>query len=187
MPALKERLHAAAFASPTEIQAQTIPLALEGRDVVGVAETVRLYMYARSQLLIHFTTQGSGKTLAYGLPIIQRIVAAAAESSNNHETTRTLKALILAPTRELALQVCEHLRAICPPVPPADEDGIRPPPIVSVAAIVGGMSAQKQKRILGRGLDILIATPGRLWDIIQEVGISHFPAQFGGFQLTCGI
>lgn len=118
----------------------------------------------------HVTIQGSGKTLAYGLPIVQRIVAA---STGSHENTRVLKALILAPTRELALQVCEHLRAICPPVPPADEDGMRPPPIVSVAAIVGGMSSQKQRRILDRGVDILIATPGRLWDIIQEVGTAH--------------
>lgn len=51
----------------------------------------------------------------------------------------------------------------------ADAAGKKPPPPVSIAAVVGGMSSQKQKRILERGLDVLIATPGRLWDIIQEV------------------
>lgn len=51
----------------------------------------------------------------------------------------------------------------------AEGPGVKPPPLVSIAAIVGGMSLQKQKRILDRGLDILVATPGRLWDIIQEV------------------
>lgn len=88
------------------------------------------------------------------------------------DNARTLKALILAPTRELALQVCEHLRAICPPASLPGEDGVRPPPIVSVAAIVGGMSSQKQRRVLDQGVDILIGTPGRLWDIIQEVSQS---------------
>ncbi|KAF8320485.1 DEAD-domain-containing protein [Clavulina sp. PMI_390] len=149
-PMVKERLYEAGFTSPTEIQSQTLPSALDGRDVVGVAET------------------GSGKTLAYGLPIIQHAITAYAASSDNAASRRPLKALVLTPTRELALQVCEHLRAMCPPVLPADDDGVRPPPIVSVAAIVGGMSSQKQKRILERGVDILIGTPGRLWDIIQE-------------------
>lgn len=83
-------------------------------------------------------------------------------------TRRSVKALILVPTRELALQVSEHLHAIVK-AGPSEGPGPRPPPPVSVAAIVGGMSMHKQKRILERGVDVLIATPGRLWDIIQEV------------------
>ena len=120
---------------------------------------------------------------------------------------RNLRALILAPTRELALQVSSHLNTCLNPVTPPDmivkeenndgsqaawrlrrkskgeaksqaNDGkvgslryVKPksPPLVSVAAIVGGMSAQKQRRILDRGVDVLVATPGRLWDIMQEV------------------
>jgi len=90
-----------------------------------------------------------------------------------------LRALILGPTRELALQVSFHLNSLLtsikdPAITDKDGTGIPPlknlPPHVSVAAIVGGMSAQKQKRILDRGVDVLVATPGRLWDIMQDVG-----------------
>ena len=90
--------------------------------------------------------------------------------------------MILAPTRELALQVSSHLNSLLTSIEFSkdptltDKDGaIQPklrnlPPHVSVTAIVGGMSAQKQKRILDRGVDVLVATPGRLWDIMQDVG-----------------
>lgn len=99
---------------------------------------------------------------------------------------RKLCALILAPTRELAFQVSSHLRECLNSIndfvategtgPPQKTKGKRkekstakPPPPVSVAAVVGGMSAHKQRRILDRGVDILVATPGRLWDIMEEV------------------
>lgn len=100
---------------------------------------------------------------------------------------RPLRALVLAPTRELALQVSQHLNAclsyhdiatIAREYPKKGKgkatDGKGPsmpraPPPVSVAAIVGGMSAQKQGRILERGVDVLVATPGRLWDILEGV------------------
>lgn len=97
-------------------------------------------------------------------------------------------ALILAPTRELALQVSAHLNACLNAVEDIDEEKskkgkgkakqaekpaeTRSPPLVSVAAIVGGMSAQKQRRILDRGVDVLVATPGRLWDIMEDVCVS---------------
>jgi ATP-dependent RNA helicase DDX24/MAK5 len=84
---------------------------------------------------------------------------------------RLVKALILAPTRELAMQVSTHLNACLNPLvksEKASESGQKAPR-VSVAAIVGGISPQKQKRILDRGVDILVATPGRLWDIMGEV------------------
>ena len=87
-----------------------------------------------------------------------------------------MRALILAPTRELALQISSHLNAClndihAPEERLASNDPKVPklPPLVSVAAVVGGMSPHKQKRILSRGVDVLVATPGRLWDIMQEV------------------
>lgn len=91
---------------------------------------------------------------------------------------RQLQALILAPTRELALQVSEHLNACLDQLFAAqtqtkdeehNESEPKAPPPISVAAIVGGMSAQKQRRILSRGVDILVATPGRFWDLCGEV------------------
>ena len=90
--------------------------------------------------------------------------------------------MILTPTRELALQVSSHLNSLVTsfefskdPTSTDNDSAKQPklknlPPHVSVAAIVGGMSAQKQKRILDRGVDVLVATPGRLWDIMQDVG-----------------
>lgn len=107
--------------------------------------------------------------MAYGLPILQHLLKEkiGAESLSK----RTIKALILAPTRELALQVSTHLNTCLNPLAKTDKteaysSGV---PRVSVAAVVGGMSSQKQKRILDRGLDVLVATPGRLWDIMGEV------------------
>ncbi|KAI0763081.1 DEAD-domain-containing protein [Trametes elegans] len=188
-PQLGRALHAKKFTDPTPIQAQTLPLALKGRDVVGVAET------------------GSGKTLAYGLPILHHLLTEAySRPIPSLKIRRPVRALILAPTRELALQVSSHLNACLTPAEiedempepmdgsadtpakdktsqqphgkgkgkakaaPVDARSTKPkhPPLVSVAAIVGGMSAQKQRRILLRGVDVLVATPGRLWDIIQE-------------------
>ena len=142
--------------------------------------------------------------------------AHARKKAGTFKRKRKLSALILAPTRELALQVTAHLNNCLNPVDvstigikqeevdsaalssedvalkgkkrkgktngssKATEKDVskqsvftaaqpKGPPLVSVAAIVGGMSAQKQRRILDRGLDILVATPGRLWDILQEV------------------
>ncbi|KAG6889409.1 hypothetical protein C0992_005331 [Termitomyces sp. T32_za158] len=137
---------------------------------------------------------GSGKTLAYGLPILHYLLSQPRPKPN---TKRRLRALILAPTRELALQVSSHLNATLNLVDEeqslSEESGVqdgeltkkakakvkikeklpvpatkKSPPHVSVAAIVGGMSAQKQRRILDRGVDVLVATPGRLWDIMEN-------------------
>ncbi|KAJ7108563.1 ATP-dependent RNA helicase MAK5 [Mycena epipterygia] len=162
-PQLLRVLHSKGFLSPTPIQAAAIPFAMSDRDVVGVAQT------------------GSGKTLAYGLPILHRLLSCARPLS---KAKRQLGALILAPTRELALQVSSHLNACLNAVEPIDETKskkskgkatqgektaeVRSPPLVSVAAIVGGMSSQKQRRILDRGVDVLVATPGRLWDIMED-------------------
>lgn len=142
--------------------------------------------------------QGSGKTLAYGLPILHYLLC---QPHPRLGKRRPVKALILAPTRELALQISSHLNECLSPIEndasqhEMEKDGgkgkgakpkgtgkgkekekatpnpstKRSPPHVSVAAIVGGMSSQKQRRILDRGVDVLVATPGRLWDIMEDV------------------
>jgi ATP-dependent RNA helicase DDX24/MAK5 len=135
--------------------------------------------------------QGSGKTLAYGLPILNRLLSDI-QSDVMDGKRRDLKALVLAPTRELALQVATHLRECFnsdllnrnepidstrkqkgrPKTNDPQPSQVRSPPLVSIAAIVGGMSSQKQQRILCRGVDVLVATPGRLWDILEEVSIT---------------
>ncbi|KAH7920183.1 ATP-dependent RNA helicase [Leucogyrophana mollusca] len=174
---LLQVLHNREFTSPTPIQSKALPVAMAGRDLVGVAET------------------GSGKTLAYGLPILHHILS----HPRPPRTKRRLQALVLAPTRELALQVSDHLDAFARSVEvplkeeaqeinlsdkspkgkekakersdkSADKKPVTAgtPPLVSIAAIVGGMSAQKQHRVLNRGVDILVATPGRLWDLLEE-------------------
>jgi ATP-dependent RNA helicase DDX24/MAK5 len=130
--------------------------------------------------------QGSGKTLAYGLPILSKLLEEM--QSQPLRKKRHVSALVLTPTRELALQVSSHLNACLTPAPLLDTEATprgrsaktlkgkaigapmsKVPPLVSVAAIVGGMSPQKQRRILNRGVDVLIATPGRLWDLLEEV------------------
>jgi len=111
--------------------------------------------------------QGSGKTLAFGLPIMQLLVdrrqaaAGLAADTENTQGTNTqrpdaLRALVLAPTRELAMQVSEHLTAI------GQRIG------VWVVPIVGGISQQKQERLLSKRPEVVVATPGRLWDLMKE-------------------
>ncbi|WP_407636864.1 DEAD/DEAH box helicase [Hamadaea tsunoensis] len=117
---------------PFEIQAATVPDALAGRDVLGRGQT------------------GSGKTLAFGLPALAR-VAASGKARPRHP-----KALIMVPTRELAMQVADALR------PLGKELG------VFLATAVGGVPYDRQISGLERGLDILIATPGRLGDLINR-------------------
>lgn len=115
--------------------------------------------------------QGSGKTLAFGLPIIQTLLAekqqtAAAAADTNSNTLQKkassspLRALILAPTRELALQVSNHLKVIGEPCG------------IWVVPIVGGISQQKQERLLSKSPEIVVATPGRLWELMRD-GYSH--------------
>ncbi|QRV91424.1 DEAD/DEAH box helicase [Ceratobasidium sp. AG-Ba] len=137
-PTISQSLLSLSFKNPTPIQKASLPPARDGHDIIGVAET------------------GSGKTLAYALPILHHILS-------QPKRKRELVALILAPTRELALQVCEHLKAVVSDA--KDDNGV---PYVSAAAIVGGLSLQKQRRVLERGADIIVATPGRLWDVLGE-------------------
>ena len=75
---------------------------------------------------------------------------------------------MLCPTRELALQVVDHLQSVLKQALPEKQG----PPRISIGSVIGGLSAQKQKRIVERGCDILVATPGRLWDLMKSVGVS---------------
>jgi ATP-dependent RNA helicase RhlE len=115
------------ISDPTEIQIKTIPQAIAGRDIMGSAET------------------GSGKTLAFLLPIIQRL--------GGPGPTR---ALVLAPTRELALQIEANAKIY------GRTAGLR------TVAVVGGESLPRQIKALRTGVDILVATPGRLNDLIER-------------------
>ena len=156
---------------------------------------------ARSSGCISLTVtdiQGSGKTLAYSLPILSHLLAHPLPTA----ARRPLSALVLCPTRELALQVVDHLQRVVKHIeaamyPDEDEqdDAVAVNPIgkgqgkgkglgkgaqgsqkknrvprISIGSVVGGLSAHKQKRIVDRGADVLVATPGRLWDLIKSVG-----------------
>ncbi|KAK4701559.1 ATP-dependent RNA helicase DDX24/MAK5, partial [Phenoliferia sp. Uapishka_3] len=140
------------------------------RDLVGVAQT------------------GSGKTLAYGLPILSYILnnpapagpsPSAEPFADDPPPFSRLVALILAPTRELALQVRAALSEVGMRTNKLLPEELQDPTVnaprkrerghhVSVVALTGGMSVEKQKRQLSRGADILVATPGRLWDLLGE-------------------
>ncbi len=120
------------------------PALRDHRDVLGAAET------------------GSGKTLAFGLPILQKILdMQEGEGGASSNIRGRLHALIFTPTRELALQVKDHLTAIARPL------GIK------VAAVVGGLAMPKQDRLLSQGPEIVVGTPGRLWEVISS-GNPHF-------------
>ncbi|CAO3565128.1 unnamed protein product [Mortierella alpina] len=137
-PLIENALRKQKFAKPSPIQEQALPLGLAGRDVVGVAET------------------GSGKTLAFGLPIAHFLAQQAEQAkANGTPLEESLTALILTPTRELAIQVKDHLVAF------TQFSGHH------VVPIVGGMSIQKQTRQLDRNPAIIVATPGRLWELIS--------------------
>lgn len=127
LKALKE----AGYSEPTPIQQQAIPPVLEGRDLMGCAQT------------------GTGKTCAFAVPIIQRL--AKSEGGKG-----TIRALILTPTRELALQIYENVCQYARYMP------------CSAAVIFGGVSQVPQVEAIERGVDILIATPGRLWDLMGQ-------------------
>ncbi|MGV1755873.1 DEAD/DEAH box helicase [Rhizobium sp. A22-96] len=125
------------FSTPTPIQAQAIPLVLQGRDLVGLAQT------------------GTGKTAAFGLPIIEMLLKDAKRPDN-----RTVRTLILAPTRELVNQIADNLKLF------VRKTALR------INVVVGGASINKQQLQLERGTDILVATPGRLLDLISRRALS---------------
>ncbi|EKO3928159.1 DEAD/DEAH box helicase [Vibrio metschnikovii] len=130
-PTLVESLNALGIETPTEIQIQAIPPILAGHDVLAGAQT------------------GTGKTAAFGLPILQRL---AASKTSIDLSSRDIRALVLVPTRELAQQVFESLTAYA-----KDSE-------LKIVVAYGGTSMSVQKQHLRGGADVLIATPGRLLD-----------------------
>ncbi|WP_343032446.1 DEAD/DEAH box helicase [Tritonibacter litoralis] len=135
-PQLLKRLEAMELSTPTPIQARAIPHALQGRDVLGLAQT------------------GTGKTAAFGIPLVAQMLA-----YGRKPAAGTARALILAPTRELVNQISETLKALTESTP------------VRVTVIVGGVSINPQITRLSRGTDIVVATPGRLLDIMEREAI----------------
>lgn len=121
------------YTTPTPIQQQSIPPILEGRDIFGCAQT------------------GTGKTAAFALPILQLL-----DSNQQHNNTRAIKALILAPTRELALQISDSFKDY--------GHNLK----LSHTTVFGGVSQLAQTKALRAGVDILIATPGRLLDLMNQ-------------------
>ena len=124
------------YTEPTPIQAQAIPLILEGRDLMGGAQT------------------GTGKTAGFTLPMLQRLAPHANTSAS--PARHQVRGLILAPTRELAAQIEESVRAY------GKHLGLR------CSVVFGGISIDPQIQALRRGVEILVATPGRLLDHVQQ-------------------
>lgn len=128
-PSVRRGVDGLGFTEPTPIQVQTIPAALEGRDILGLAQT------------------GTGKTAAFALPLLERL---------NRNRRRGPRALILAPTRELALQITAEINAL------AKFAG------VTTVTVIGGVSQGPQVRGLRARPDIVVACPGRLLDLMQQ-------------------
>jgi ATP-dependent RNA helicase RhlE len=125
-PRLLDKIESLGYSTPTPIQHKAIPFAVEGKDIVGIAQT------------------GTGKTLAYGIPMVQQL------------TQRKGKALVLAPTRELAIQINAHLKPFT--------QALHMP----TAVLIGGERMGKQIAALKRNPRIIVATPGRLIDLIGQ-------------------
>ncbi|MFV0490234.1 MAG: DEAD/DEAH box helicase [Pseudorhodobacter sp.] len=123
--------------SPTPIQAQAIPHIMKGRDLMGLAQT------------------GTGKTAAFGLPLLHRLL-----DIGHPPGPRNVRALILAPTRELTTQIRDNLEIFTKGTP------------VKVTMVVGGASINRQSQALAKGTDVLVATPGRLIDLLERGDVS---------------
>ena len=126
------------FSTPTPIQAEAIPAILQGADLLGAAQT------------------GSGKTAAFALPLLQQL------QRSTPDKPRRVRALVLVPTRELAAQVGEVLRSLAQHLPQPQP---QPP---KVAIVFGGVSINPQMMGLRGGVDIVVATPGRLLDLVEH-------------------
>ena len=122
------------YVTPTPIQAQTIPLACQVRDVIGIAQT------------------GTGKTAAFALPILNHLF-----NKRQRPAQKSCRVLVLSPTRELSGQIADSFRAY--------GRHIRP---LEIALAIGGVPINRQVRALARGVEVLVATPGRLLDLVNQ-------------------
>src|SRR5882724_186686 len=127
-PSLKERLVAGRFTTPTPVQAAAIPQALDGKDVIATAQT------------------GTGKTLAFLIPVIEKLLT---------QQKQGIAALVLVPTRELAMQVATQYNALRGKLPAA-------------ALVVGGLPERQQLMAIRNGARLMVATPGRLEDYLDR-------------------
>jgi len=122
------------YVTPTPIQHQTIPIAAQGRDVIGIAQT------------------GTGKTAAFALPILNHLF-----KKRQRPAQKSCRVLVLSPTRELSSQIADSFRAY--------GRHIRP---LEIALAIGGVPINRQVRALARGAEVLVATPGRLLDLVHQ-------------------
>ena len=136
-PTILKALEKTSLRTPTPIQVQAIPHVMAGRDLMGLAQT------------------GTGKTAAFGLPLLHRLL-----DMGHPPAPKTVRALILAPTRELVNQITDNLEIFTRGTP------------VKVTMVVGGASLFKQAERLKRGSDVLVATPGRLIDLLERGDVS---------------
>jgi ATP-dependent RNA helicase RhlE len=130
---LLENITRAGYLTPTEIQAEAIPVLLQGKDLLGIAQT------------------GTGKTAAFCLPILQKLI-----SDSHKRTMGSPRVLIVAPTRELCSQIVENLKLY------SHELDVRS------CAIFGGVGQKEQVSAIKAGIDIIVATPGRLLDLLEQ-------------------
>ncbi|MEM9581209.1 MAG: DEAD/DEAH box helicase, partial [Pseudomonadota bacterium] len=140
---LVARLSELGIDAPTPIQARAIPEALNGHDVLGLAQT------------------GTGKTAAFGLPLVTLLA-----EYKGKPAPKSVRSLILAPTRELAAQIAEHMKAFTQGTPS------------KVVLVVGGASINVQSKRLEKGCDLLVATPGRLLDLLDRGALTLQDASF---------
>lgn len=154
---IQKALKTEGYTIATPIQVKAIPPLLEGMDLLGCAQT------------------GTGKTAAFAIPILQGL-----SLEQRHAGRRPIKALILAPTRELAIQIVDSLKAYGRNLE------------LRTTAIYGGVSQGPQEKELGRGIDIVVATPGRLLDLINQrlvnlKNIKHFVLDEADMMLDMGM
>ncbi|WP_299558318.1 DEAD/DEAH box helicase [uncultured Sulfitobacter sp.] len=141
--ALVKRLSAMGLKEPTPIQKQAIPHGLNGRDVMGLAQT------------------GTGKTAAFGIPLVAQML-----QMEGRPSPKAVRGLVLAPTRELATQISVNLRQFAESTP------------LKVAMVVGGQNINTQIKRLHSGVDLLVATPGRLLDLLDRKAVRLDEATF---------
>jgi ATP-dependent RNA helicase RhlE len=134
IPAILNALDSEGYTTPTPIQAEGIPVILNGKDVLGCAQT------------------GTGKTAAFAIPILQKL----SEEKNEFQNRKTIKALIITPTRELAIQIHESLACYGRHT------------LLKHTVIFGGVPQGSQVKELRNGVDIVVATPGRLLDLMNQ-------------------
>lgn len=139
-PGLLQAISETGYTSPTPIQASAIPSVIDGRDVMGAAQT------------------GTGKTAAFTLPILHRLMQFANTSAS--PARHPVRALILAPTRELADQVFDSVQVYSKHTP------------LRAAVVFGGVDIGPQREILRRGCEVLVATPGRLLDHVEQKNVN---------------